>query len=138
MPGGVRVGRLGLGSTRGVAHGAWWASWVDALEMVHRVAESIKTRLNHVAQHSGCVEELQAAAATLARQAFLGRTQWDDLRIGVRPLLDHPQELGEWAHGWQEPVVMTNSSASNQAHWKSHADFDYGSSDVFCNKPVHP
>ena len=85
------------------------------------------------------------AAATLDRQGFLGRPQWDDLRRGVRPPPDPTHEPGEWAHGWQyyatsasefffrEAVVLTNSSASNQAHLRSHSG--YGSSHVFCGTP---
>ena len=113
-----------------------------------KVAESVTARLHHEDPDTGCVGELRVAAATLDRQGFLGRPQWDDLRRGVRPPPDHSREPGEWAHGWQyyatsasefffcEAVVLTNSSASDQAHVRSHSGF--GSSHVFCGTPSSP
>ena len=63
----MQMGGLGLRSARRMAHGAYWASWADALEMIHervpQVAESVIARLHHEDSNTGCVGELRVAAA---------------------------------------------------------------------------
>ena len=136
-----------------MAHGACWASWADALEMiherVHQVAESVIVRLHHEDPDTGCVGELRVAAATLDRQGFLGRPQWDDLRRGVRPPPDPIRMSQASGHmdgnttrpllpnsSSREAAVLTNSSASIQAYLWSHSG--YGSSHIFCGSPSSP
>ena len=148
----MRLGGLGLRSARRMAAGAYWSSWADALAMIHqrlpRVANRITDRLEGVAAARGCLTELREVADRLDRQGFVGRPGWGELKLGARPPPVHTVEPGEWAHGWQyhassvseyhfrETVVLPQSSASHQAHLRSHSGG--GSSNVLHGCPTSP
>ena len=55
----LRLGGLGLRSAQRVAPGAFWASWADALHMIHErlpaVARTITKKLLDDAEHDGCL-----------------------------------------------------------------------------------
>ena len=109
------------------------------------VAERVTTILAREYLVVGCFNEVQSAARTLDRHGFVGRPNWSELRLGVRPP-PYFSEPGEWPHGWQyyassasdthyrETVVLTQSSAANQAHLRSHSR----SGKVFCGCPTAP
>ena len=146
----MRLGGLGLRSARRMAAGAYWSSWADALAMIHqrlpRVANSITEKLEGVVAARGCLTELREVADRLDRQGFVGRPGWGELKLGARPPPAHTVEPGEWAHGWQyhassaseyhfrETVVLPQSSASHQAHLRSHSGG--GSSNVLHGCPT--
>ena len=147
----MRLGGLGLRSARRMAAGAYWSSWADALAMIHqrlpRVANSITEKLEGVVAARGCLTELREVADRLDRQGFVGRPGWGELKLGARPPPAHTVEPGEWAHGWQyhassaeynfrEMVVLPQSSASHQAHLRSHSGG--GSSNVLHGYPTSP
>ena len=133
----MRMGGLGLRSATRMAPAAHWASWADALHMVHErlpaLAQSTVIQLEEAEEAAACLGELRAAATCLDRHGFLGRPGWVDLQMGVRPPPVDESEPGEWAHGWQhyassaseyhyrKSVVMCQSCPANRAHLRSHS-----------------
>ena len=133
----MRLGGLGLRSAQRMAPAAYWASWADALHMIDQrlpvVAANVAHKLTVEEELGGCLEELRNAAAHLDRDGFIGRPQWHDLRMGIRPGATHGAEPGEWPHGWQyyassssehsfrKNVVLNQSCAADQAHLRSHS-----------------
>ena len=101
----MRLGGLGLRSAQRVAPGACWASRADALHMIHErlpsVARTITLKLLDDAEHDGCLGELKRATALLDHHGFVGRPEWEQLQMGVRPPPGNIVEPGEWPHGWQ-------------------------------------
>ena len=96
------------------------------------------------AEHpGGCLGELHNAAGLLDRHGFVGRPDWNSIRVGIRPEGDIHAEPGEWPHGWQyyassssehhfrKNVVLNQSCAADQAHLRSHSG--PGASDVLCD-----
>ena len=85
----MRVGGLGLRSASRMAVASYWASWADALPMLHgrmpAVAERVTTILARENLVVGCLREVQSAARALDRHGFVGRPDWSELRLGVRP-----------------------------------------------------
>ena len=77
-----------------MASGAFWASWADALHMLHerlpQLAVTTVERLDGVHDVGGCLKELRRAADGLDRQGFVGRPSWVDLQSGGRH--HHPVE----------------------------------------------
>ena len=73
----MRMGGLGLRSAARMAPAAYWASWADALPMVHErlsgVAENAVIALEGDDELEGCLGELRVAAVGLDRQGFVGR-----------------------------------------------------------------
>ena len=148
----MRMGGMGLRSASRMAPGAFWASWADALAMLHErlpfVTEGAVSALEGEDALQGCLGELQWAANSLDRQGFISRPQWRALQSGVRPPPANDVEPGEWAHGWQhyatsasehhfrESVVLAQSCPSHQAHLRSHSGS--GCSHVFCGCPTQP
>ena len=65
-----------------MAPAACWASWADALPMVHErlpgVAENAVIALEGDDELEGCLGELRIVAVGLDRQGFVGRLQWGD------------------------------------------------------------
>ena len=88
----MRMGGLGMRSASRCAPAAYWASWSDALHMIHQrtpaVAESVVTALGQEEQFGGCVGELQEAAERLDHEGFWWRPSWEALRRGERPTSD--------------------------------------------------
>ena len=70
----MRLGGLGLRSAQRIALGAFWASWFDALHMIHErlpaVARTITHKLLDDAEHDGCLGELKRAPALLDLHDF--------------------------------------------------------------------
>ena len=116
---------------------AYWASWADALPMVHEllpgVAQNAVTAFEGDGELEGCLGELRVAAVGLDRQGFLSRPQWRALQKGARPPPLHDTGPGKWAHGWQyhaasaseyhfrKSVVFAQSCPAHQAHLRSHS-----------------
>ena len=148
----MRLGRLGLRSAQRVAPGAFWASWADALHMIHErlpaVARTITHKLNNEVEGDGCLGELKSAAALLDHHGFVGRPEWEQLQMGVRPPPANIVEPGEWPHGWQyyassasehffrRTVVLSQTGAANQAHLRSHSG--HGPSFALSGTPTKP
>ena len=123
-------------SAERMAPAAYWASWADAMPMLEqRLPQIMADIMSQVAEPiaTGCLGELQASAARLDREGFVGRPSWSDLRRGARPQDQQSAEPGEWQHGWQyhassssehhvrKTVVLAQSSAADQAHLRSHS-----------------
>ena len=110
---GMRMGGLGLRSVARMP-AAYWASWADALPMVHErppgVAQNAVTALEGDDELEGCLGELRVAAVALDRQGFVGRPQWGALQMGARPPPAHDTEPGEWAHGWQHYAASASEN----------------------------
>ena len=132
----MRMGGLGLRSAVRTATGAYWASWADALHMVHQRSPHLIGMVVHHLSHPnavGCLGELQESASRLDHDGFISRPSWDMLRRGVRPRPPLMVEPGEWHHGWQyysssnsehhfrETVVLAQSCVADQAHLRSHS-----------------
>ena len=87
----MRMEGLGLRSATRMAPAAYWASWADALHMVHErlpaLAQSIVVQLEAAAEPVGFLSDLRAAGNTLDRHGFVGRPQWAALQEGMRPPL---------------------------------------------------
>ena len=116
-----------------MASAAFWASWADALHMIHerlpQLAATTLERLDGEHDVGGCLMELRRAADGLDRQGFVGRPSWVDLQAGSRPPPSTLTEPGEWAHGRQ-------FRASYQAHLRSHSGG--GCSHVLHGCPTSP
>ena len=101
----MRMGGLGLRRALRIAPGAYWASWADALHMIHQrlpdVADRVVQNLSDREDPGGCLGELRGVAIQLDRQGFAGRPEWHSLKMGVRPQGIFQAEPGEWPHGWQ-------------------------------------
>ena len=109
------------------------------------VADREVNTLNANEHPGGCLGELHNAAGLLDRHGFVGRPDWNNIRVGIRPEGDIHAEPGEWLHGWQyyassssssehhfrKNVVLNQSCAADQAHLRSHSG--PGASDVFSN-----
>ena len=132
----MRMGGLGLRSAVRTAAGAYWASWADALHMLHQRLPHLTGQVVHHLSHPnavGCLGELQESASHVDRDGFISRPSWDMLRRGVRPRPPLIVEPGEWHHGWQyysssssehhfrETVVLAQSCIADQAHLRSHS-----------------
>ena len=102
----MRMGGLGLRSAVRCSLAAYWASWADALSMIHKrnpaVADMVELAMvNNVFPEEGCLSELARATDQLDREGFVERPSWPELRRGRRPPESASQEPGEWQHGWQ-------------------------------------
>ena len=96
----LRLGGLGIRSAVGTQAAAHWASWADALAMIHArhpaVAHSIVRALDGHVEVS-FVQELQWCADSLARADFVAPS-WEALADGLRP----PPSLEEEEPGWSK------------------------------------
>ena len=148
----MRLGGLGIRSARRMGHAAFWALWADAMRMIwNRLPAVVLQVLGHLADDritGGCLGELKEAAQRLDREGFVNRPTWLALRDGARPPPVDVPELGEWQHGWQfyassssehhfrKSVVLAQSSATDQAHLRSHSG--PGSGAVLLGCPTSP
>ena len=145
----MRHGGLGMRSASRGAQAAYWASWADALPMIHQrtpaVAEMVVARLaqpNARAEGdppSGCLEELHQACTRLDTDGFRERPSWEALRDGARPPEPLEREPGEWQHGWQyvasshsdthfrRTSLLASHAAPDRAHLRSHSGRNAGS-----------
>ena len=137
----MRMGGLGLRSATRMSPAAYWASWANALHMIsQRLPEGANDIVTQLAgEPAGCLAELQSAANELDRCGFVGRPSWEALKAGARPPAPEVTEPGEWLHGWQhhassssefhyrETMVLSQSSAADQAHLRSHSGPGAGS-----------
>ena len=148
----MRLGGLGLRSAARTGPGAYWASWADALPMLHdRLPAATEEMLAQLrGEPEGCLLELQVASMVLVREGFVSRPSWEELKAGARPPPPLTADPGEWQHGWQyyassasehhfgfwETVVLARSCAGDQAHLRSHSG--PGSEQVFHGSPTGP
>ena len=149
----ARSGGLGLRSAERTAAPAFWASWADALPMLHarcpRLTQSLIAELGKHRSPSQLVQELVAASGKLSAEGFHLLPSWEDLRDGARPeLLELSPEPGEWAHGWQfhassisedffrRRVVLPSCSPAQQATVRSQAG--PGSATAILGCPTRP
>ena len=140
----MRLGGLGMRSAGRMSQAAYWASWADALNMIHQrlpqLAEQFVTALSGVPLGEGCLGELQNAATSLDHQGFVNRPTWTELRLGKRPPVAdcgwqfHASSSSE--HFFRETVVLAQSCAADQANLRSHSG--PGSSDVLMGCPTGP
>ena len=135
-------GGLGLRSAVRCVPAAYLASWADALHMISErtpeVADEVVRRLGQ--------EELQAVATELDQKGLWWRPAWAELHAGRRLPQSETREPGEWPHGWQywassvlethfrKNSMLTNRTASRQAHLRSHSDGNAGV--VFSHAPT--
>ena len=89
---------------------------------------------------------MQAAATELDQKGFWWRPAWAELHAGRRPPQSETREPGEWPHGWQywassvldthfrKNSMLTNRTASRQAHLRSHSGRNAGV--VFSHSPT--
>ena len=84
----MRLGGLGLRSAERTAQPAYWASWADALGMLHERLPAVAARavaaLQNLAEVPGCFAEAASAGEQLAGEGFFQRPQWSDLHHGAR------------------------------------------------------
>ena len=92
-----------MGRALRIAPRAYWASWVDALHMIHQrlpdVADKVVQNFSDRGDPGRCQKELREVAIQLDRQGFVGKHEWHSLRMGVRPQGIFQAEPGEWPHG---------------------------------------
>ena len=143
----MRMGGLRLRPTSRCARAACWASWSDALHMIHqRTPAMAELVVEAVCQEerpgARCLGELQDAAAQLEREGFWWRASWEALRGGERPPLIDAGEPGEWPHGWQfwassvsdtcfRNALLSHRTAARQAHLWSHSGRNAGADLAF-------
>ena len=115
----LRLGGLGIRSAVGAQSAAHWASWADALAMIHArhpaVAHTIVRALDgHV--EASFVRELQWCTDSLARADCVAPS-WAALADGLRPPPSLEEEEPGWSkHGWQRV-------AGRCLNDKKHLDF---------------
>ena len=112
----MRLGGLGMRSTGRMSQAAYWASWGDALYMIHQrlpqLAGQFVTALSGVPLGAGCLGELQNAATSLDHQGFVTRPTWTELRLGKRPPVADCTEPGEWrTAGSSTRLPLLNTSS---------------------------
>ena len=136
----MRMGGLGLRSASRTAPAAYWASLADALPMIaQRLPAVAEMAINSLEQRQATesrpqgLAEAVAASELLAREGFLQRPGWHELRGGLRPQQCMSNEPGEWAHGWQyyasstrehhfrRCTVLPSSSPADKAHLRTHS-----------------
>ena len=138
----MRMGGLGLRSAERCADAACWASWADALEMIHQrtpaVADMVVRTMEEEAPAHGCLSDLQTAARRLDNEGFWWRPSWKALRDGRRPPTNTSSEPGEWLHGWQywassisdtffrKSSLLSSRAAASRAHLRSHSGCNAG------------
>ena len=148
----MRMGGLGLRRALRMAPATYWSSWADALHMIDQrlpeVAATVIRKLTAEEDPGGCFQELRDATAQLDREGFIGRPHWHELRTGIRPRAIVDSEPGEWPHGWQhyassssehsfrKNVVLNQSCAADQAHFRSHSG--PGASEALSTCPSKP
>ena len=129
----MRMGGLGLRSATRTSPTAYWASWADALHMISQrlpeVANDIVTQL--AGEPAGCLAELQSAADDLDRCGFVGRPSWEALNTGANHMHPRCQNLES---GSTAGMVLSQSSAADQAHLRSHSSPGAGS--LFHGSPI--
>ena len=130
--------RNGVRSAVRNADAAYWASWSDALEMIHQRIPAVATDilndlLNNTPPVDGCLAELLTATNRLDRQGFISRPSWGELIGGLRPESRQDNEPGEFQHGWQyqastcvenffrTSTIFNTSTRAQKAHLRSHA-----------------
>ena len=138
----MRMGGLGLRSAERCADAAYWASWADALEMIHQrtpaIADMVVRAMEDEAPAHGCLSDLQIAARRLDNEGFWWRPSWKALRDGRRPPTNTSSEPGEWTHGWQywassisdtffrKSSLLSSRAAASRAHLRSHSGCNAG------------
>ena len=117
----------------------------DQSEDTRRAGEVVR-RLSNEEPLEGCLGELRAAASELDRKGFWWRPSCSVLHEGRRRPQTETREPGEWPHGWQcwassvldahqrKNSMLTNRSASRQAHLRSHSGRNAGV--VFSHAPT--
>lgn len=120
----MRLGGLGLRSAERTAPAAYWASWADALHMLHQRCPLICGVIVEELQEgpsTPCLVELQQAAKLLQQEGFALMPSWTELAEGARPpLRQDASDAGEWSQGWQF------FAASTREHFfrSRHCDFE--------------
>ena len=139
----MRMGGLGLRSASRCASAACWASWSDALHMIHpRIPAMAELVVEAVCQEERPGASCLDAAAQLEREGFWWRPSWKKLRGGERPPLIDAGEPGEWPHGWQfwassvsdtffRSALLSHPTAARQAHLRSHSGRNAGAALAF-------
>ena len=138
----MRMGGLGLRSAERCADAAYWASWADAMEMIHQrtpaVADMVVRAMEEETPALGCLSDLQIAARRLDNEGFWWRPSWQALRDGRRPPTNTSREPGEWPHGWQywassisdtffrKSSLLSSRAAASRAHLRSHSGCNAG------------
>ncbi len=103
----ARLGGLGIRSCTRTREAAYWASWADALEMIHKRNPELAGRFLATleasnASNDGCLHELKLAAQRLDEEWFDNRPAWRALAEGVRPPpLPTTHGADERTPGWQ-------------------------------------
>ena len=129
----MRLGGLGLRSAARIAPAAYWASWADALEMLHHrlpvLTEQIMEQLAAERAGDGCMAQLCEATRVLDHAGFVGRPTWTELSDEKRPPPPVSSEPDEWQYHassfleyhFRETVIVAQPDAAEQTHLRSHA-----------------
>ena len=102
----LRMGGLGLRSSIRHAPAAYWASWADALSMIHarhpRFARNIVQSLSvNVPSLGGCLGELAVCKGLLEHEGFADIPSWQSLLEGAGPPSVVDSNVAPWERGWQ-------------------------------------
>ena len=114
-----RLGGLGIRSSFNTRSASYWASWADALEMIHQRNPRIASRILETlelgtSETHGCLHELCLAASELARNGFDALPSWRELAQGRRPP-PPPPGADERCPGWQYHASAALESSARTA-----------------------
>ena len=114
----MRMGGLGLISSKVLDGSVFWASWADALPIIGERNPEIATMALRSVEgeppQQGCLAELQQATSRLDREGFWWRPTWQALFGGARPPENIVGEPSEWRHGWHSGHLLSLTPTSGR------------------------
>ena len=123
LPG--RMGGLGLHSAARSAHGAYWASWIDALPVMSARAPAMVARIvgalrDEASQPPECLAEARDAAARLIGEGLEDPPTWEQALQGAHPPKGQGtvEEPGIGFHGWQYHACCATYTTFSQHHFQ--------------------
>ena len=102
----ARHGGLGLRSATRTRPAAYWAAWMDALPVLHKMQPALAAhwvhRLDEPAEEQPrALREATTAKQQLANSGYDGMPTWRDAVNGLEAPQAEDAESGEWHRGWQ-------------------------------------
>ena len=100
------MGGLGLRCASRLAPAAYWASWADALPVLHARfparADAICSELDSATPTRPCLVQAADSRLVLIQEGYQAPT-FGDVMHGTRPAPPQAEDVdpGEWSHGWQ-------------------------------------
>lgn len=119
LPG--RMGGLGLRSATRTAPAAYWASWANTLEVLHkRVPDLAEAMLQQLVRDGGptapCLREAATCLNTLLLQGALDLPTWAEARAGAKaPPPQHARDAADLDRGWQ-----CHACSFSETHFMEH------------------